>query len=126
MCRLNVSERIEMYEANCKAMMTGKCLSPAFKECGQNAFIVDPCEASLEPVSLQVPKAAQPAVPDQLEAEVTDLISHNLVVQRSVAASLPAPKEMALGSSAPVLVPVRPSCCFWAVQRAISLYWPYQ
>ncbi len=55
------------------------------KECGQNAFIVDPCEASLEPVSLQVPKAAQPAVPDQLEAEVTDLISHNLVVQRSVA-----------------------------------------
>ena len=115
-----------MYEANCKAMMTGKCLSPAFKECGQNAFIVDPCEASLEPVSLQVPKAAQPAVPDQLEAEVTDLISHNLVVQRSVAASLPAPKELALGSSAPVLVPVRPSCCFWAVQRAISLYWPSQ
>lgn len=109
-----------MYEANCKAMMTGNSLPTDITVCGKNAFIVDPCEAPLKPVSLQVPKAAQPAVPDQLEAEVADLVSHNLVVQRPLAVSLPAPKELTLGSSAPVLVPVSPSCCCWAEQRALA------
>ncbi len=95
-----------MFEANCKAVMTVKCLPPI----AMNAFVVDPCEAALKPVSPHVPRSVQPAVPDQLEAEVADLVSHNLVVQRPLAASLPAPKELALGSSAPVLVPVSLFC----------------
>ena len=111
-----------MYEANCKAAVTGNCLPPAVKECEKNAFIVDPCEAALKPVSLYIPEVVQPAVPDQLEAEVADLVSHNLVVQRPLAASLPAPTEKILGCTAPVLVPVSLSCCCWAEQRMISCF----
>ena len=79
------------------------------EECGTNAFVVDPREASLKPIGLHTPKAVQPDVPDQLEAEVADLISHNLVVQRPLTTSLPAPKQLALGSDAPDLVLVSSS-----------------
>ena len=92
----------------CRALIAKKDCRPAIIQRGKSTGAADPCKASPKPVALHTPEAVQPDVPDQLEAEIVDLISHHIVEQRPLTASLPTPKLMAPGSDAPSHVLVSP------------------